>query len=79
MNYFKLLLFYAINFIDSIINLLCAIVHYYPTLEFAQEYLLRREIVRVSSEVQNRQDRRVDQLHKADSLVAEAKKLDEQD
>ena len=47
MGYFKLFIYYFISLIDAMINLLCAIVGYYPALEMAQDYIVSRELKRI--------------------------------
>jgi hypothetical protein len=75
MNYFTLLFYYIVGLCDAVINLLCALVHYYPSLEMAQEYLLAKETTRVENEINDRQQIRRASIEKADALMQEAKEL----
>jgi len=78
MNYLKLLFFYTIGVIDSLINFVCAVFHFYPSLEMAQEYLVSKELKRIGGEIEGRGTTRVVHQDQADQLVAQAKKLDQQ-
>ena len=73
MSYFKLLIYYSISVIDALINVVCALFGYYPTLEMAHDYLMAREMRRIGGEVSGRQDQRKEQIDEADALVQEAK------
>ena len=76
MGYFKLFIYYFISLIDALINFLCAIVGYYPALEMAQDYIVSRELKRIGGELQDHDHTRAQDIHKADSLVQEAKSLE---
>ena len=77
MNYFKLLFFYLINIFDSLINFVCAIFRYYPSLEWAQDFLLAKELKRIEGEIDGRTEDRISALEKADALMEAAKTFDE--
>ena len=76
MNYVKLLSYYLINFVDACINLVCAIFHFYPSLELAQEYMIARETLRLKKELGDRKTTKLDAIKKADTLMEEAKGLE---
>jgi hypothetical protein len=78
MNYFKLLFFYFISVFDAIINFACALIHYYPSLEMAQDFLLAKELQRIGGEIQGRNTDKLEALAKADALMEEAQTFREE-
>tara|TARA_R110000824_G_scaffold35625_1_gene111504 strand:+ start:336 stop:575 length:240 start_codon:yes stop_codon:yes gene_type:complete len=47
MNYFKYLTFFFVSVIDSVINMVCSIIAYYPAMDLASYFLTRVELGRV--------------------------------
>ena len=78
MNYFKLLFFYFINIFDSFLNFACALVGYYPSLEMAQDFLISKELRRIGTEIDGRNQDKLDALAKADAIMQEAKNITEE-
>ena len=58
MNYFKYIIYFFISLFDSIINLLCSLIYYYPGMDFASSFLTRTELGRVFKIIQKRTDER---------------------
>ena len=58
MNYFKYLTFFFVSVIDSVINMLCSIIAYYPAMDLASSFLTRVELGRVFKVIQGRTNER---------------------
>lgn len=58
MNYFRYLTFFFVSVIDSVINMLCSIVAYYPAMDLASSFLTRVELWRVFKVIQGRDNER---------------------
>ena len=72
-TYLKFIIFYCFSLIEAFINLLCAILGYYPKLDFSVAFLTAIELRRVFSELITNQDDKVEKLDEADSMIKEAK------
>ena len=58
MSYFKYIIYFFISLIDSVINLLCSLIYYYPGMDLASSFLTRTELGRVFKIIQKRTDER---------------------
>tara|TARA_R100001244_G_C5103916_1_gene119513 strand:- start:298 stop:537 length:240 start_codon:yes stop_codon:yes gene_type:complete len=65
MNYFKYLTFFFVSVIDSIINMLCSLIAYYPAMDLASSFLTRLELGRVFKVIQGRDNEREDKAQDA--------------
>jgi len=65
MNYLKYIIYFSFSVIDSVINLLCSLICYYPGMDFASSFLTRTELGRVYSVIQGRNDEREEKSQKA--------------
>ena len=72
-NYIKYIIFYCFSVIEAIINLLCAMVGYYPKLDFSIAFITAIELRRVFSEITTQQDEKTKKLNGADSMMEDAK------
>ena len=75
MGYIKNLGFYFLTVLDSVLNLLAAIVGCYPCVDTATSYLLNIEILKINKVKRTSEERREKQRLEADSKFAEAKDL----
>ena len=58
MSYLKYIIYFSLSTIDSVINLLCSLVYYYPGMDFASSFLTKTELGRVYRMIQGRNDER---------------------
>jgi len=57
--------YFLISIFDSIINLSCSFIHYYPGIDLASSFLTRTELGRVYKVIQGRKDEREEKSQKA--------------
>jgi len=65
MSYLKYIIYFSLSTIDSVINLLCSLVYYYPGMDFASSFLTKTELGRVYRMIQGRNDEREEKSQKA--------------
>ena len=58
MSYFKYLVYFFVSIIDSVVNLLCSLVCYYPGIDWSSSFLTRIELGRVYKVIQGRNDKK---------------------
>lgn len=73
-KYFKFLIYHALSIIDGIINTLGALIGIQKVLDLAMEWAVFTETIRISREMENREQYRREQIEKADGMVSEATK-----
>ena len=71
MNYFKYIIYFFISLVDSVINLLCSLICYYPGMDLASSFLTRTELGRVYKIIQERTDEREGKSQEALSTMKE--------
>tara|TARA_Y100000034_G_C6897461_1_gene414134 strand:- start:2881 stop:3135 length:255 start_codon:yes stop_codon:yes gene_type:complete len=74
-KYFKLIIFYALAVTEAVINFIFALVGSYPKLDWSSNWLVNRELARVSREIHDRHNSKEKELNKADNMVNTAKEL----
>tara|TARA_R100001594_G_scaffold125319_1_gene162318 strand:+ start:963 stop:1220 length:258 start_codon:yes stop_codon:yes gene_type:complete len=76
-KYTKLLVFYLILVVESFLNFLCAILGYYPALDWSTAFLAWFEFRRVKSVVTQRNSMRGKLEEKASEKMKEAKRIED--
>lgn len=71
-NYFKMLLFYLLEFLGSFINLFSCMFHVYPSLDLGVDYLIFMERRRVLIENKTRAAAKIKKEKEATLLEAQA-------
>jgi len=72
--YFRELLYYSLEIVGGILNLLCALVHFYPKLELGLKVYLSYETNKIRKELEQHMNMKSSELNKADKLMDKAKK-----
>jgi len=75
MSYIKYLVFYSLDFVGSILNLLSSLFGCYPKLELGTSFLMYTEGVKISRKDKDRVYRRSEQEKKAEQKIKEAESL----
>lgn len=78
-DYFKMVVFYFLELVGSLVNLLCALFSYYPRFEFGVSFMLWIENKRVIKDNREQAHRRQKAELQANSTKEEAAKADKQE
>ena len=75
-DYFKMVVFYFLEVIGSLVNLVCALFSYYPRFEFGVSFMLWAEGRRINKDTKEQAFRRQHDEIKADAAKHEAFKAE---
>ena len=76
-NYLKMLVYYSLTVVESVLNFVGSVVGYYPKLEFSTNFLVALELFRVEREIGDRLKERETMENEADAKVKLAKEMDD--
>ena len=75
-KYFQNLVFYSLAFLESLLNFLCALVGFYPAIDWAINFMVGCQMSKVGKEISERSLGKNQELSKANGLIDEANSLD---
>ena len=71
-KYFKFLIYHSLSIVDGVVNTLGALIGLQKVLDLAMEWAVFTETIRIDREMAKREERRNEQIEKANALVARA-------
>ena len=72
-GYLKYITYFSLSVLDSLVNLLCSLVGFYPALDTSGNYLVRLEINRLAKWNYNRQQEKINSQMESMSTINDVK------